>query len=62
MFSVTSQPNLACYLLHVGILIGLFIDPEDGGDIFLRNVGRFSTNYTALYRKIVFFIVTAVRT
>jgi hypothetical protein len=33
---------------HAGILLGLF-DPEDGGDMFLRNVGLFSTDYTALY-------------
>jgi hypothetical protein len=31
-----------------GILLGLF-DPEDGADIFLRNVGLLSTDYTALY-------------
>jgi hypothetical protein len=24
---------------HAGLLLGYFIDPEDGGDIFLRNVG-----------------------
>jgi hypothetical protein len=31
------SPGLAtCF--HVGILLGLF-DPEDGGDMFLRNVG-----------------------
>jgi hypothetical protein len=29
-----------------GILRGLFFDSEDGGDIFLRNVG-FSSSYTA---------------
>jgi hypothetical protein len=24
---------------HAGFLLGLFFDPEDGGYIFLRNVG-----------------------
>jgi hypothetical protein len=24
--------------LHAGVWLGLFIDPEDGDDIFLRNV------------------------
>jgi hypothetical protein len=24
-----------------GIFLGLFFDPEDGGDMFLRNVGHF---------------------
>jgi hypothetical protein len=26
-----------------------FLDPEDGGDMFLRNVGWLSTDYKALY-------------
>jgi hypothetical protein len=29
-------------------LLGLLLDPEDGSDMFLLNVGSFSTNYTAL--------------
>jgi hypothetical protein len=24
---------------HAGFLLGLFFDPEDGGNMFLRNVG-----------------------
>jgi hypothetical protein len=29
----------ACYRLHTGFLLGLFFDPEDAGDMFLRNIG-----------------------
>jgi hypothetical protein len=45
-------PELAtCF--HRGILLRLF-DPEDGGDMFLRNVGWLSTDYMTLYpRKIL---------
>jgi hypothetical protein len=28
----------ACHLFDAGFLLGLFFDPEDGGDMFLRNV------------------------
>jgi hypothetical protein len=28
--------------------LGLLFDPEDGGDVFLRNVTWLSTDYTAL--------------
>jgi hypothetical protein len=31
--------NSACHLLHAGFLLGLFFEPEDGGDMFLQNVG-----------------------
>jgi hypothetical protein len=43
------ETGLACCLLHAGFLLGLFFNPEDKGDISLRNVGCFSTDYTALY-------------
>jgi hypothetical protein len=39
--------SLLATCFHAGFLLGLF-DPEDGGDMFLRNVGRLSTDYTAL--------------
>jgi hypothetical protein len=29
----------ACYPLHARFLLGSFFDPEDGGEMFLRNVG-----------------------
>jgi hypothetical protein len=34
----------ACYLLRAGFFFGLLFDPEDGGDVFLRNVGWSPTN------------------
>jgi hypothetical protein len=47
---------LAAYF-HAGSLLGLFIDPEDGGDMFFPNVGRFSTDYTALYSYLILFLL-----
>jgi hypothetical protein len=32
------EQKSACYLLHDGFLLGLFFNPEDGGDMFLQNV------------------------
>jgi hypothetical protein len=37
------------FLFHAGFLLGLFFDPVDGGNMFLRNVGWPSTGYTALF-------------
>jgi hypothetical protein len=31
------------------VLAEIFFDPEDGDDMFLRNVGCISTDYTASY-------------
>jgi hypothetical protein len=33
------EGGTAWYWLYAGLLFGLFCDPEDGGDILLRNVG-----------------------
>jgi hypothetical protein len=38
----------------------LIFDPQDGGDMFLRNSGKVSSDYTALY-KIKTFVVTGAR-
>jgi hypothetical protein len=29
-------------------MVGLIFDPEDGGNMFLRNIGLLSPDYTAL--------------
>jgi hypothetical protein len=34
---------------YAGFLLGLFFDPEEGGDMFLRNVDSLSTVYRELY-------------
>jgi hypothetical protein len=41
----------ARYLLQAGFLRVLFFRPEDGGDIFLPNIGLFSTDYMVLYHR-----------
>jgi hypothetical protein len=56
------QAELPCYLLHADFFLGPFFDPEDGGDVFLCNIGRLSTDYTSLYPRSKNFINTAVRT
>jgi hypothetical protein len=43
------ETSSACYLCQVGFLLGLLFDPDDDGEIFLRNVGRLTTDYMALY-------------
>jgi hypothetical protein len=34
--------------LHAGFLLGLLFNQEDGGSVFLRNVGWLSPDYMAL--------------
>jgi hypothetical protein len=44
---------------HAGILLDLFFDPEDGGDMFLQYMSGLSGDYTALNsRKQYFSILT----
>jgi hypothetical protein len=45
--------------LQAAFLLGLFFDPENDGEMLLRNVGRLLTNYI---QKLQRFITTAVRT
>jgi hypothetical protein len=44
----SKQAQLCC-LLNFGFLLGRFFDPEDGSNMFLRNVCWISVDYTALY-------------
>jgi hypothetical protein len=44
-----NSSNSACCVFHVCYFLSLLINPEDGGDIFLRNVTLLSTDNTALY-------------
>jgi hypothetical protein len=40
---------------HTNFLLGLFLDPDYGRDMFLRNVDWLSSDYTALYPKREYF-------
>jgi hypothetical protein len=44
-----SKQVASSHLLTCWFLLNYFFDHEDGGDIFLRNVGCNSTDYTASY-------------
>jgi hypothetical protein len=48
-FTMRSTILLLSACFHAGILLGLFFDHEYGSDMFLWNVGWFSTDYMALY-------------
>jgi hypothetical protein len=48
IFQARNQSS-ALYMLHVGVLLVLVFEPDDGGDMFLRNVGWLSADYTSLY-------------
>jgi hypothetical protein len=49
-------------MLSCWFFLGLFFDPENGGNILLRNVGLLSNGlHGVVSQKIVLFINTAVR-
>jgi hypothetical protein len=38
-WDIKQQAKICVLRFHVGFLFGLLYNPEDGGDIFLQNVG-----------------------
>jgi hypothetical protein len=42
--------NIRLHLASAGFYLGLFCDPEDGGDVLLRRVGL-SPDYTVLHSR-----------
>jgi hypothetical protein len=49
------KQSSAWWLLQAGFLLGLFLDPKDGGEIFLRNICWISTDYTEWYPRMTYF-------
>jgi hypothetical protein len=47
---------ISCYLLHAGFLLEWFYNPEDGGDIFFRNISSLSTDDAMLYPRSLNYI------
>jgi hypothetical protein len=41
--------GLLATCFHAGFSLNLLFDPEDGGDMFLRNISWLSTDHTGLY-------------
>jgi hypothetical protein len=54
--SMLQSSGSACCLLHAGFLLALIFDLEDGDNMFPRNVGWLSRDYTALYPRKQLFI------
>jgi hypothetical protein len=56
------KASSACYLVHAGFVLGLFFNPEAGGDMFLWNWLTFNRLHGVISQKIELFITTSVRT
>jgi hypothetical protein len=50
------RPFSACCELLINFSLGLFFDPENGGDMLLRNISWFLPDYTASFQRIEFFM------
>jgi hypothetical protein len=58
-----ASEGISNYLLHAGFLYGLFIEPEDEGDNFFRNISSHSKKYyIALYPRKHTFLLNFVYT
>jgi hypothetical protein len=54
-----NKPSSTCYLLQDDFLLGSLFDPEDEGDMFLRNVGWLSNGlHGVIFQMIALFIST----
>jgi hypothetical protein len=58
-FGGTYRLHMLATCFHAGFLLSLYFDPEDGRNMFLRNLGWFSTDYTALYPRRLYSHITA---
>jgi hypothetical protein len=47
MVTVISWDMMLCALLGFCFLLGILFEPEDGGSMFLQNVGELRPGYTA---------------
>jgi hypothetical protein len=55
--------RLSLSSFSVGFLLGLLLDCDDEGNMFLRNVGKHAADYTDLQpRRLELFMVTMVKT
>jgi hypothetical protein len=57
-FQVQTANKILVTCFQASILLRLWFDPEDGGDMSLRNVGWLSTDYGIIHQKLENFITT----